>query len=302
MRRHFIKSLAAVASAMALPAFAASVSLTAGSVQSVTLADPLGNGKLLTLTLPSGGTGKLDFSNNIQTGIAPKVVGGVTSIANVLRHQWTGSEGGVVTEGKTKIGAAMMRSHMSLIGTVETSKIDPYAAKIESIGIGGNFLLTARPFSDLTAGGDFRIKNIRLDFPSKTVFADVFWRPFPSADATSRGGEVKVANVPVWTFDSVQGISLPTSAMISANTADLQKAGFELWPTPAGGKAFAGTITVSKLRMTEQGYNLFASATDLADGSYFDGMVRNASLMPLGWGNMSISVKFSTGTPAASCP
>ena len=313
------KSLAVAAALVA--AGAANAATATGTVgQNVQVVDPLGSGRIAELTLkPSGGT--LYFSHGYGdstiTPASTQTAGpaGLIGALNVGKVVMTGVDGAVVTEtnvtygGRTKVterGSVAIAAHVSSL----TGFIDgPNAGQFTTVTAIGGAKQTAAANPGVLGGGNAVVNNLVIDIAGKRVLADVLSNEGESF-------EVKETGFHLWNFDSITGPTSINPKDLLAD-ADLCKAGNCTAPnmTAAGytlGSYDAATglwqasttNNVKGLRITNDGFDFFTQALDIAVGGTAYNTLQAVNSTTEGWGTLKSQINFSVRevTPAVPEP
>ncbi len=297
-----IFATALVAALHTTSASSATVTFTAGATQATAAQDSTSNGQTASAILVSTSKSRFSISNGSGAfdGVPVGSVGSMVGYLNASKATYP-TEGGSVVN-LTRVAISSRINPIGIIGIeslISELTIDQPNGDITQIGLKGGFGITSPYLTAIVNGGSFFVRNLKIDLTNRRVIADITTSPQLWDSARQQEYSAPSAtrsNIALWTFDAPSGATrFPTSGLTSNSNTASSINGFTPVPTTSGRK-LTGVITLPNLRMTPQGLDIFAAATQGAPGSTFDGLLRNYNQSPNGWGTMKINIDFQTGT------
>jgi len=299
-----LKTLA-IASAM-IAAGAANAAAVTGQVGvGVTVADPAGSGRSATLTLLTGSSGALSFSNGgWQPGDDVGNIGGLIGALNVGKVAISGV-GGVTTE--TIEYTDPDYGDVYRVGSIATAQVtsltaDNVTGQVLSVQSAGGAVQTGTRINGVLTGGVASVTNLKFDLANKVVIADLTGTK--SAVGTNAAVNYNLGTTTLWNIATITGPTvIPPSALLAADpVAAMTAAGFSnvVKLTDAQGDYYTGEANnvISGLSITQAGFDFFKNSLGLGATGL------SALSAVTDYGSVTSNLKFSVRevTPAVPEP
>lgn len=271
-------------------AVAANVTLTAGAQQYTTFSDPAGSGKQVTLSVGAMTGHHLELSNGTGTlgGIPTTSVGGFVGELNSLKSTLSAT-GAVVNSVYALVGGRVKTSTRALIAydvAAQNATFDYSAVKLLEATSGGVLVISTDPIPGICNGGEIAIRNMRVDYSSKSIYGDV------EVIRGGVGGSMFYPNAAIWTYESIVGnLTIPVRAMADNDLTALQQLGYMTPLRGTPGVDFSTKIVISGLKVTPSGLSYFADGLGLTVGSVYYNVINRFNTLPDGWGIISLDLR-----------
>lgn len=275
------------------------VTLTSGnSSQTVTLPNPNG-GTSPSLSLASGNTSKVFFSNtdldNQPTPPNGRDPTAVVGMWNEVDTTVSGANGSTVVQNNgTDSSNASVRKEIIYNDQISTVQVDNVTGGFGQMRSPASLIITT-PNNSYAYGGTATFANLRFDLPSKRVIADCTNKFYTSLFTT----QTKSATaMPAFSYDSISGpTGLSPQALAAASLGDfslLLDQGYVVVAQPNGTYTASATIVLNNLRITTEGLTLRPDSPSENSTNALDAIQSGDT----GWGDVTLQVKFNgTYTP-----
>jgi len=266
-----MKSLVVAAALVA--AGAANAAAVTGNVgQAVVVSDPAGSGRQAELTLLTGSSGTLTFSNCDSSfcydGSDPSTAGGLISALNagqVTIEPVSPATGGELRQDETDI---LSRYSAFASAPVTSVTADDQTGQVLRVGSAGGAKQTGVRNSTLT-GGFASVTNLSFDLVNRTVSATLFG--VKSAVGTRPAVTYDLGTQTLWTIGTLTGpTTIPPSALTAADpVAAMSAEGFTNIQrlTDARGVYYTAEANnqIGDLRVTTVGFDFFKNSLGLTN-------------------------------------
>lgn len=259
------------------------------------------------------GTGSLYFSNGTEDPTLPTApvvaaVGGLVGALNVGRVTLSAVDDAVITEEERGVGryGKPARAVVNINAQVSSLGLDQSTGKFTLVTTQGGATQTSPFIEHILDGGRITVKALAVDLQTKSVYAQLDGNPLNS-DGATYGAPVSYSGV-LWTFENIVGpVSLTPEALAAATPLDaapdvsgLIALGYQIISNNETGVTFKAVNKITGLKVTSSGFDTFAAALGLTEGSTGYSTLMNVNNTPGGWGSMVSETVFTTAVPEPS--
>jgi hypothetical protein len=155
-------------------------------------------------------------------------------------------------------------------GTWSSIKIDLNTGSPTEVTASIDYNIKNSPTPNLSTGGAYRERNMRLAAADKKIYSDV--EGVNTATKARPSVTYKQVSLSTWTFDSWVGPALPINRLAYASSEVersriLIEAGFKVTPLGDGTLYAVGSYKTLNMRMTTEGQGLFVNSLGLSKNS-----------------------------------
>lgn len=241
------------------------------------------------LTLHSG-VSELKFNPGFSfDGRNPDFLDGLIYAWNVANIQVSAIAPGAttMTHAESDFGE-VIRVGVTTKSPVTSLKVDPLTGQVLTVESAGGTRQTGTRINGTLIGGRADVTNLRFDLANKVVYADLAGRS--NGIGTRPAVDYVLNNTAVWTFETVTGLT--NFPVDTGNFADFAAAmaasSYEVGTNPGGGYYFRTETVISRLRVTEAGFDFFKNALWL-NSTGIDNF-RRVNEDFGGWGSISVKM------------